>query len=148
MCGVCIWYVPPYGYRILVPVFQSFHHEPNISQLTFLNAYFAIQKSARSFIPRLMLSLSYIRKSNVLANADANGNGNDNDNVKMKIFYVSFSLFVSPLNFFLHHLSLFIIRYVLGVCGAVYCVITTNRITEDDGTIRPIVCVSIRPFHV
>lgn len=134
LCALCIWYTVCRDMDIsyFVPVFQSFH-EPNVSQLTFLNAYFAIHKSARSFIPRLMLSPSciclYFQTTECFS--ECRCKGNDNDNGKVKIIFGSFSSFVSPLIFF-HYLSLFIIRYEFRCMCAVYCVTTTNRITKDD----------------
>lgn len=107
-----------------VPIFQSFY-EPNISQLTFLNAYFAIHKSARSFIPRLMLSLSCIcfyfqttEFSKTECFSECRCKGNDNDNGKVKIFFDSFPSFVSPLIFssfisFLHSIRVWV--YVCGI---------------------------------
>lgn len=100
--------------------------------------------------PCLTFPFTFKRPNVRKPNANTDTNGNDNDNGKVKTFFDSFSSFVSPLNFFSPSFISFHHSLCVRVCGAVYCVTTTNRITEDDGTIRPMmcICVSIRPFHV
>lgn len=125
-----------------ISYFAPVHFNHFTNRMTFLNAKFAMHKSlcrARSFIPRLMLSLPCYLSLRVLpncrmfekTNASANADAKATTTAKWKSFLTVFLSFASPF-------ICFIIRWMfLDVC----CVTTTNRINEDDGTIRPMVCL-------